>query len=215
MNRKPVELAVLSLSLAACVGDVPSVEEANETVLMLRQYGAWAWALGIALICADLVLPVPQTTVISALGIIYGVALGGVVGTVGLIAGGLLGYGLMRTSARRLLLRVLGQSALQKPREFFDRAGAWAIVLTRSLPYSMPEVLVCLAGLAGMRLGRFLLAMSLGSIPTAFVYAAIGAGWSDRPVLALVASYVLPIATLPVALYAMRAIGKHRTANSP
>ena len=50
--------------------------------------------------------------------------------------------------------------------------------------------------------------MTLGSVPTAFVYAAIGAGWSDQPVLALVASYVLPIATLPIALYAIRAIGK-------
>jgi uncharacterized membrane protein YdjX (TVP38/TMEM64 family) len=212
MNRQQARLAALSLILASCAGDLPSVEEANEAVLTLRQYGAWAWALGIVLICADLVLPVPQTTVISALGIIYGTALGGVVGTIGLIAGGLLGYGLMRTSLRRLLLRVLGERALRKPREFFDRAGAWAIVLTRSLPYSMPEVLVCLAGLAGMRLGQFLLAMSLGSIPTGFAYAAIGAGWSDQPVLALVASYVLPIATLPVALYAMRAIGKRRAA---
>ena len=49
-----------------------------------------------------------------------------------------------------------------------------------------------------MRIGQFLLAMSLGSVPTAFVYAAIGAGWADQPVLALVISYVLPIATLPV-----------------
>jgi uncharacterized membrane protein YdjX (TVP38/TMEM64 family) len=93
---------------------------------------------------------------------------------------------------------------MERMRVFFDRAGAWAIILTRSLPYSVPEVIVCLAGLGGMRLGEFLLAMTLGSLPTAFVYAAIGAGWSDQPLLALAMSYVLPIVTLPLALYLMR-----------
>jgi len=38
---------------------------------MLRQYEDWAWAVGIALICADMVLLIPQTAVIAALGIIY------------------------------------------------------------------------------------------------------------------------------------------------
>ena len=45
-------------------------------MLTLRKYESWAWALGIALIWADLVLPVPQTAVIAALGIIYGTLLG-------------------------------------------------------------------------------------------------------------------------------------------
>jgi hypothetical protein len=40
---------------------------------------------GIALIWADLVLPVPQTAVIAALGIIHGTLLGGLLGSLGLI----------------------------------------------------------------------------------------------------------------------------------
>ena len=34
-------------------------------------------------------------------------------------------------------------------------------------------------------------------MPTAFAFAAIGAGWADQPILALVVSYVLPILLLP------------------
>ena len=64
--------------------------------------------LGIALIWADLVLPIPQTAVIAALGIIYGTLLGGLLGSLGLITGGLLGYGLMLTSARRFAQRFVG-----------------------------------------------------------------------------------------------------------
>jgi uncharacterized membrane protein YdjX (TVP38/TMEM64 family) len=171
---------------------------------MLREYDSWAWALGIALIWADLVLPVPQTAVIAALGIIYGTLLGGLLGSLGLISGGVLGYALMRTSARRFVNHWVSRQSLHKMESLFERAGAWAIVLTRSLPYSVPEAIVFLAGLAGMPMGKFTMALTVGSVPTGFAFAAIGAGWADQPILALIASYVLPILMLPVALYVMR-----------
>jgi uncharacterized membrane protein YdjX (TVP38/TMEM64 family) len=173
-------------------------------VLMLREYGSWAWAFGIALIWADLVLPIPQATVIAALGMIYGTLLGGLLGSFGLITSGLLGYGLMHTSARRFVHRFARPQSLFKMEALFDRSGAWAIVLTRSLPFSVPEVMVLLAGLAGMPMRKFVAALTIGSVPAAFAFAAIGAGWADQPVLALVVSYVLPILLLPVALIVMR-----------
>ena len=86
----------------------------------------------------------------------------------------------------------------------FDRGGAWAIILTRSLPSSVPEVMVFLAGLAAMPVRKVLLSLVVGSMPTAVVFAAIGAGWADQPVLALLFAYVLPILLLPLALYLMR-----------
>jgi uncharacterized membrane protein YdjX (TVP38/TMEM64 family) len=201
--RGPIVLGVLSLMLASCA-TLPTPEEANDAVQMLRDYERWAWALGIALIWADLVLPIPQTAVIAALGILYGTLLGGVLGSVGLITGGLLGYGLMRTAARRYVHRFVGARSLHKMESVFDRRGAWAIVLTRSLPYSVPEAMVFLAGLAGMPMAKFVAALVIGSVPTAFVFAALGAGWADQPLLALGASYVLPILLLPLALALMR-----------
>ena len=203
MRSALIVLAVLPLALAACA-TVPTAQEANDAVLELRNYGSWAWAAGIALIWADLVLPVPQTAVIAALGIIYGTLLGGLLGSFALITGGLLGYGLMRTSARRFAHRFVGPRSRHKMERFFDRGGAWAIVLTRSLPYSVPEATVFLAGLAGMPLRKFAAALTLGSVPTAFTFAAIGEGWADQPIVALAVSYVLPIALLPVALFLMR-----------
>jgi len=193
----------VGLTLASCAA-IPTAQDANDAVLLLRRYDAWAWAVGIALIWADVVLPVPQTVVIAALGIIYGAVLGGLFGSVGLITGGLLGYVLMLTSARRMVKRFVGPKSLNRMESLFERAGAWAIVVTRSLPYSIPEAMVFLAGLAGMPLGKFAAALAVGSVPTAFAFAAIGAGWANQPILALVASYVLPILLLPIALYLMR-----------
>jgi uncharacterized membrane protein YdjX (TVP38/TMEM64 family) len=202
---KPALLAagLLPLVLAACAG-IPTAQEADEAVLTLREYGRWAWAVGIALIWIDLVLPIPQTTVIAALGMIYGALLGGVLGSFALITSGLLGYGLMFTGARRLLRRFARPQSLARMQGVFDRSGAWAIVLTRSLPFSVPEVMVFLAGLAGMPMKTFIAALTLGSVPAAFVFAAIGASWADQPVLALAVSYVLPVFLLPVALAVLR-----------
>jgi uncharacterized membrane protein YdjX (TVP38/TMEM64 family) len=196
-------IGVLSLVLASCA-TIPTSQEANDAMLTLREYGSWAWALGLALIWADLVLPIPQTAVIAALGIIYGTVLGAVLGSLGLITGGLFGYGLMRTSARRFAQRFAGPRSLHKMENLFDRRGAWAIVLTRSLPYSAPEAIVFLAGLAGMPLRTFTTALTIGSVPTAFAFAAMGAWWADQPILALAVSYVLPILLLPIALSLMR-----------
>ena len=146
--------------------DAEAAQEANNALLILREYDRWAWAPGIALIWADLALPVPQTAVIAALkGIIYGTLLGGLLGSVGLISGGLLGYGLMRTSARRFGQTRGGRPvSLHKMETLFDRAGDWAIILTRSLPYSVPEVMVFLAGLAGMPMGKFTMALTVGNV---------------------------------------------------
>jgi uncharacterized membrane protein YdjX (TVP38/TMEM64 family) len=120
--------------------------------------------------------------VIAALGIIYGTLLGGSLGSLGLITGGLLGYGLMLTFARRFVQRFAAAQSLHKMESLFDRNGAWAIVLTRSLPYSVREAI---AGLAGMPMRKFTAALTIGSVPTAFVFAAIGTGWPDQPILAL------------------------------
>jgi uncharacterized membrane protein YdjX (TVP38/TMEM64 family) len=196
-------VGALAVMITSCA-TLPTPQEADDAVLTLREYESWAWAVGIVLIWADVLLPIPQTAVIAALGIIYGTLLGGVLGSLGLMTGGLLGYVLMLTSARRFVHRFLGPRSLHKTERVFDQGGAWAIVLTRSLPYSIPEATVFLAGLAGMPIRKFTGALALGCVPTAFAFAAIGAGWADQPVLALAVSYVLPVLLLPVALYLMR-----------
>ena len=63
--------------------------------------------------------------------------------------------------------------------------------------------MVFLAGLAGMPAGKFIAALIIGSVPTAFVFAAIGAGGAHQPILALV-ELPVPISLLPIALYLMR-----------
>jgi uncharacterized membrane protein YdjX (TVP38/TMEM64 family) len=55
-----------------------------------------------------------------------------------------------------------------------------------------------------MPIRKFTAALTVGSVPTAFAFAAIGAAWADQPVLALTVSYALPILLLPIALHLIR-----------
>lgn len=198
-----VVVAVIALSLI--LGDgLEAVRSLDDALGELREFGAWAWIAAIGLLCADLILPVPASSVIAALGMIYGLVGGALVGATGLVAAGAIGYGLVRLLGRRVAVFLAGQSNLGRLQTFFDRSGAWAIVLTRGLPI-VPEVVACLAGLAGMRASTFFLALVLGSVPMGFVYAAIGAGWRDHPSVAIAVAYLLPLLLLPGVLRLMRA----------
>jgi len=175
----------------------------DSAVLALREYEAWAWVAAVLLICADLVLPVPSSSVIAALGVIYGTFVGGLFGAAALLSAGGLGYGLLRALGPKVAVFLAGGRELRRLQAFFERRGAWAIVLTRPFPI-LPEVVVCLAGLARMRPTTFFLALALGSFPTGLVYAALGSGWDTQPIFAMAIAYVVPWLLLPIALYLTR-----------
>ena len=63
--------------------------------------------------------------------------------------------------------------------QVFERAGFVTILLARAVPI-LPEVSACLAGMTGMRFGRFLLAWTASTLP----FAAIGAFGGSASTLA-------------------------------
>lgn len=53
MAGMTVRLAAVGVAVVG-LASIPTAQEANEAVLMLKQHESWVWALGIALIWADL-----------------------------------------------------------------------------------------------------------------------------------------------------------------
>lgn len=157
----------------------------------LERSGSWAWAAGIGLLAGDLVLPIPGTIVISALGYIYGTALGGLVAATGLIGAGILGYGLGRLFGESFARRWLGDLEYERGKLLFTRRGAWVVAMSRTLPI-LPEVISCSAGLMRMPFRRFVLALACGSVPMGFLFAAIGSSGHDAPGWAFALSLLIP-----------------------
>ena len=161
------------------------------SVVWLKSSGQWAWLFGIILLVVDLALPVPSTIVISALGYIYGVMLGGAIASVGLIASGLFGYGAGRFLHERTARRWLGDRDYDNGHRLFATGGGWMVALSKTLPI-IPEVIACTAGLVRMPFKRFVVALVCGSLPMGFVFAAIGQIGHETPRWALGLSFGVP-----------------------
>lgn len=161
------------------------------SVAWLERAGPWAWAAGIGLLAADLVLPVPGTVVMSALGFTYGTMAGGMIAAVGSAGAGLCGYGVGRMIGEKAARRILGDLDFEKGRLIFARGGGWMVALSRALPI-LPEAVSCTAGLVRMPFGRFMGSLACGSLPVGFLYAWIGAAGRDAPGWALGFSLLVP-----------------------
>ena len=161
------------------------------SVKWLQRAGPWAWAAGIALLAGDLVLPIPGTIVISALGYIYGAFLGGLVAVVGLVAAGFAGYGVGRLLGEPFARRWLGNRDFEKGQRLFTRRGGWLVAVSRALPI-LPEVISCSAGLMRMPVRQFTAALLCGSVPMGFVFASVGQAGRHSPGWAMGLSVLIP-----------------------
>lgn len=152
----------------------------------------WAWLAGLGLLVIDLFLPVLGTAVMSALGLVYGWWLGGLLSALGSIGSGMLAYGLCFRLGRRAARWFAGEEGLAKGEHLFRGSlGGWLVALSRWMPV-LPEVVACLAGIVRMPVRRFFLALCAGSVPMGFVFAWIGHSGTQQPVFALVLSAGLP-----------------------
>lgn len=159
----------------------------------MESYGRWAWAAGIALLVADIALPVPSTVVMSALGWMYGWWLGGLASAAGSMLSGIIAYAACRWMGRGAARWLAGDEGLRKGAEIFEKRGGWLVAMSRWMPV-LPEAVACLAGLAKMPWRVFLPALACGSVPTGFAFAAIGHAGHDQPGWAIALSCLLPVA---------------------
>lgn len=158
----------------------------------MERYGQWAWLAGVLLLCADIVLPIPSTVVMSALGLIYGCWLGGLIAAFGSALSGVVAYGACRALGHRAALWIAGEDGLAKGERLFARHGGWLVATSRWMPV-LPEAVACLAGIVRMPWRTFLAALVCGSLPLGFGFAAIGALGASSPGLAMALSAIVPV----------------------
>lgn len=145
---------------------------------------------GVGLICLDVLLPIPATPVMSALGLILGPWLGGLVSAVGSFLAGCLAYGFSRLLGRAPAAWIAGEGMAGLEARFAAQGG-WMVALSRWTPV-LPEAVAALAGVARMPFGRFAVALACGSAPLGLAFAWVGYLGHGSPLLALALSALLP-----------------------
>src|SRR5688572_19479076 len=161
------------------------------TISWLRQYGNLSWIFAIGLLMLDLLLPLPATLIMAALGYIYGPIGGGLISAAGSFLAGSAGYWLCRLLGEKTARRVLGAKDYALGKKLSGNVGGWVVVLSRWLPV-FPEVIACMAGLTRMPAAYFHGALLCASVPLGFTYAYIGHTGIEHPALSIGLSAVVP-----------------------
>jgi uncharacterized membrane protein YdjX (TVP38/TMEM64 family) len=139
----------------------------------LNHGGVLAAALGVGLLVADVLLPVPSSLVMVAHGALFGVLGGTLLSLLGSTGAAMFGFWIGRRGGR-LLERLVTTEERERADQLLERWGMLAIILTRPIPL-LAETVAIMAGASRMGWGRTALAALAGSLPPALLYALTGA----------------------------------------
>ncbi|HEV8486674.1 MAG TPA: VTT domain-containing protein [Blastocatellia bacterium] len=138
----------------------------------LERGGLWAALLGVALLIADIVLPVPSSLVMIAHGAIFGAMIGTLLSLIGSVGAAIAGFAIGRRGGS-LLERLVPAEERARVDRLLIRWGALAIVVSRPVPL-LAETVAIMSGASPMSWRRAILASIAGSFPPALLYALTG-----------------------------------------
>lgn len=130
--------------------------------------------VGVSVLVADVVLPVPASGVMIAHGAAFGFVLGALLSLLGGTGAALAAYVVGRRS-QRLVDRLVSAEQQERAADLLRRHGVWAIIATRPVPM-FAETVGILAGTTNtMPWWKVGLAGAVGNVIPAIAYAAVGA----------------------------------------
>lgn len=192
-------LALLFAVIFAIWGDTfERIFSQEASIKWFMEIKPYAWIVGICLLITDLVLPVPATGIMAALGNVYGLAAGCAISVVGSAGAGFSGYLAGKYLGRKKIGMLASEEELNRFQELFNSWGGGAIIVSRILPI-MPEVTTVLAGLSGMNMKRFTVSLLLGTVPVCFLFSLMGHHTSgEAPGTGIFLAVVIPLLLWPI-----------------
>jgi uncharacterized membrane protein YdjX (TVP38/TMEM64 family) len=160
----------------------------------MKHGGILAASIGVGLLIADVVLPVPSSIVRVAHGALFGVLWGTVLSLIGSVGAAVFGFAIGRRGGR-LLERTVPTAERARASSILARWGMLAIIVTRPVPL-LAETVAIMAGASSMSWRALIVASIAGSLPPALLYALTGAAVADLQNTALMFGVVLVVAGL-------------------
>jgi uncharacterized membrane protein YdjX (TVP38/TMEM64 family) len=156
----------------------------------MQHGGILAAALGVGLLIADVLLPVPSSLVMVAHGALFGVWIGTFLSLLGSVGAALFGFAIGRRGGN-LLERIVSPAERKRADRILAHWGALAIVVTRPIPLLAETVAIMAGASSSLGWGRMALAALIGSLPPALLYALTGAAFANFQSTSLMFAVVL------------------------
>jgi uncharacterized membrane protein YdjX (TVP38/TMEM64 family) len=160
----------------------------------MKHGGVLAGSLGVGLLIADVVLPVPSSLVMVAHGALFGVVVGTLLSLLGSVGAALFGFAIGRRGGK-VLNWMVTPAEQSRANQLLLRWGALAIIVTRPIPL-LAETVAIMSGASSLGWGTVALASFAGSLPPALLYALTGAAVSGFQSTTMMFGVVLLVAVL-------------------
>ena len=158
----------------------------------MKHGGVVAASIGVGLLIADVVLPVPSSIVMVAHGALFGVLWGTMLSLVGSVGAAVFGFAIGRRGGA-LLERVVTPIERARASNILARWGTLAIIVTRPVPL-LAETVAIMAGASSMSWRAIIVASIAGSLPPSLLYALTGAAVANLQSTALMFGIVILVA---------------------
>ncbi len=167
-------VAVLVCFLALfLVGEALGLPLLEDPTPWLRQAGWLSAAIGVGLLAADVLLPVPSNVVMIAHGALFGIVVGAALSVLGGMLATVAAFWIGRRGGT-LLAKAVPANERARADAILARWGVVAIMVTRPLPL-LAETLIVLAGASTMSWRTAMLSAFVGFLPPSVFYAWAGA----------------------------------------
>lgn len=171
--------------------DVPLLSDPTP---WMKHGGVLAASVGVGLLIADVVLPVPSSLVMVAHGALFGVLWGTTLSLLGSVGAAVFGFAIGRCGGG-FMERVVTHAERARASNVLMRWGTLAVIVTRPVPL-LAETVAIMAGTSSMTWRSLIVASFAGSLPPALLYALTGAAVANLQNTALMFGVVLLVAGL-------------------
>jgi uncharacterized membrane protein YdjX (TVP38/TMEM64 family) len=157
----------------------------------MKHAGVVAAGIGVSLLIADVLLPVPSSLVMVAHGALFGIVTGTFLSLLGSVGAALFGFAIGRRGGP-LLTRIVTPEERARADRMLARWGTLAVIVTRPIPL-LAETVAIMAGASPLGWGRMALAALIGSLAPALLYALTGAAVANLQSTSLIFGVVLVV----------------------
>jgi uncharacterized membrane protein YdjX (TVP38/TMEM64 family) len=140
----------------------------------LMAFGPWAVVISAGLTVGQAILaPLPGNVITMTNGLVFGPLWGGILSWFSTVLGSCLCFMLSKKFGKPFAEKIVGTS-LQSAEGFFKKYGLHAMFLIRIMPFVPFDAVSYGAPLVGIPFTRFLVATSIGIIPSILIYSYLG-----------------------------------------
>ena len=141
----------------------------------ILSFGAWAPVVSaLLMVFQALVAPLPAFVLTFANGLAFGGFWGGLLSLLSAAVAAAISFWLARALGRGPVEALMGKAGLESADRWFERWGAYAVLVARLVPILSFDVVSFAAGLTRIRFLRFFAATVVGAAPATFVYSYLG-----------------------------------------